>query len=87
MARALSNVMRAALDAASEHGSLEYWRGGWWTYPGCPVLRETPDGYRVPAWAVGVGTIHALVGRKLLEVSERSDRGYVVRVKPSEVRA
>lgn len=61
MAAKLSPTMKDALAEGLAHGGvLERWRGGWWTYPGCPVKKRTADGYDVPEWSCGVDTLRAL---------------------------
>jgi hypothetical protein len=55
-----------ALKMAAAHGGLVYWPGGFWTYPGCDVVREgvaQGRSYAVPAWSTSTHTIKALETR------------------------
>lgn len=55
-----------ALKMAAVHGGLVYWPGGFWTYPGCAVVREgvaQGRSYAVPAWSTSTHTIKALEAR------------------------
>jgi hypothetical protein len=70
----LSATMAAAVVEIIDHGGkIEAWRGGWWTYPGCPVERTTYDGYRVPTWSIGTTTVRALVSRNMLTITKYAE--------------
>ena len=82
----LSPTMQKALDAAVEHGGLEYRKGGFWTFAGCEVGHSLPGptgAYQVPKWYVGLTTVRALVDRGRLVVAERTARGHWQRVIPA----
>jgi hypothetical protein len=67
----LSATMADAIDRIRDKGGvIEAWRGGWWTYPGCPVARKSIDGYDVPEWSIGTQTVRALRERGLLEFTK-----------------
>lgn len=70
----LSATMTAAIAGIIDHGGkIEAWRGGWWTYPGCPVAETTSDGYKVPEWYVATNTVKALAARSILTFTKRSE--------------
>jgi hypothetical protein len=82
----LSAVMQTAVNTAKQHGGeLELWRGGFWTYPGCPSTHAVSDfdgkPQPVPSWYVGTTTIHALLRRGAIEFTERTERGFPIRAK------
>lgn len=85
MAAKLSLVMAGALLTLKEHGALERWPGGFWTYPGCDVIGSCPGWggsvLKVPAWHVSAGTIHALVNRGL---ARENDGGELPKVVPTD---
>jgi len=61
-----------ALALAARHGGLVLhpsYRGGWWTYPGCPVERRWKTRYDPPATRVSPATVRSLVGLGLLAAS------------------
>lgn len=83
----LSAVQEKALDLARRgDGVLVRWRGGFWTYPGCPVSHESwPSGAKVPTEYVTAGTIYALQGRQILAEEERdSFGGYSTKMRLTE---
>ena len=56
--RPASASMQEALEKAKHYGSLERRPGGYWTYPGCPMLNNY-----APHWYVGRETVRGLVLR------------------------
>lgn len=68
--KTVSPTMQEALDKMKEHGRLDYWRGGWWTYPGAPFRRGYMTGFgelREPiGWYATSHTINALRRRGLI---------------------
>lgn len=71
----LSPVMMEAVANASVHGGQLVRRpGGYWTYRGCPSRGKVPE------WYVGTNTVHALIMRGCVEVTERLARGDPCRV-------
>lgn len=55
-----------ALGVLREHGTLERWPGGFWTYPSCPVDHVT-NGCDIPSWYVTTHTVQAMERRGWLE--------------------
>ena len=76
MASPLSANALDALAKLHEHGALERWKNGYWTYPGCAVHHREGSasykwgGYDVPVWFVGTRTITALIKRQIVGVVE-----------------
>ena len=94
MALKVSPTMQKTLDNMREHGGLERWQGGFWTYPGCAIHhrmeanRAYPEGVPVPAWWVDFGTVKALLKRELIEITERDAKNqYAKKAKIMEGRA
>jgi hypothetical protein len=67
MAKQLSDTQRKALAAAREHGTLEYYLGGFWSAPGAPLNQ-----YGAPEWGFPTRTIEALVRAGHLRVTRNA---------------
>lgn len=62
--------MATAIAEALDHGGeLVRWKGGFWTYPNCPIVQSNQL-YNVPAWYIGWRTVLALEKRGALEIAE-----------------
>ena len=76
MASPLSEKAIDALARLREHGELQKWKNGYWTYPGCAVDHREGSksykwgGYNVPVWSVGTRTITSLIKREMVVVVE-----------------
>lgn len=69
MTRKLSPTMDNALAVAHAHGgTLIRLTGGFWTYPGCRIVRDYSPQYVVPEWHVSTLTIRALIDRAAVRV-------------------
>ena len=77
MASPLSEKALDALGKLREHGELQRWKNGYWTYAGCVVLERVGSasykwgGYDVPEWSVGALTINSLIRREEVVVVEK----------------
>jgi hypothetical protein len=89
MASPLSDKALDALAKLREHGELQRWKNGYWTYPGCAVHHREGSasykwgGYDVPVWSVGSPTINSLIRRGEVVVVEEYYRRPSV-VKPAQ---
>jgi hypothetical protein len=77
MTSPLSEKAIDALAKLHEHGELERWKNGYWTYPGCAVHHRSGSasykwgGFNVPLWSVGTRTITSLIKRQIVVVVEK----------------
>jgi hypothetical protein len=77
MTSPLSDKAVDALAKLREHGELQKWKNGYWTYPGCAVHHREGStsykwgGYNVPVWSVGAATINSLIRREAVVVVEK----------------
>ncbi|MBF0391658.1 MAG: hypothetical protein HQL38_03150 [Alphaproteobacteria bacterium] len=67
---AISPAQQKVLDALALHGALERRRSGHWTAAG---VAETQRG--VPEWYVNPNALYALLGRRLVLVTDRTRLG------------
>lgn len=70
----LSPIMQAALGAVRDHGRLERWENGFWTYAGCPA--RMVKGMITPDLCFTWQTIKGLIERELVAHGD----GYLVEV-------
>ena len=54
-------------------GVISRWHGGFWVPDGVPPVRQDDQGYSIPAYYVGLGTVRAMEKLGLLEVFHRNN--------------
>jgi hypothetical protein len=78
----LSETQERFVAKLREHGTLQYWRGGFWTAVGAPFTLRTDGGgpYKVPEWSFSSHTMKALRAKGVILVTVTTPWG------PSEVK-
>ena len=78
----LPTTMATALAKRREHGELQKWKNGNWTYPNC-ASRHVGGSIKY-SWRVSTATINALIKREIAVVVEKK-YGRPSRIKPAQM--
>ncbi len=71
-----TQIVAVQLAAQDPEWELHRWRGGFWTFAGCPIKHHSwPGGEPVPTDYVGVATLQAMERKGAAEISRRDTFG------------
>ena len=73
----LTGSQQLAVSIAEQHGSINYYRGGFWAKPNDELKGIlVKEDFRYPLVSVGVGTVEALIKRGLMYMSDYARSGW-----------